>query len=174
MTSHNKQKALLSRPRKKKIENEESWRPESEGAEREDEETASCAVSSSEEKEKQEEKQEVDQKEVTQRTSACEYRGSKEMFSKKPFVFASKIWPFMLNEGMSCCNLETVRLFIMLQLPPCTCDTSIILSLKDMYNVHVGLSTTLFSAELRIRMDFISILDHRSKNKREEDGKKVN
>jgi hypothetical protein len=72
MTSHNKQKALLSRPRKKKIEEEESWRPESEVMRREDEETASCAVSSSEEKEKEEQ----DQKEVSQRTSACKYRRS--------------------------------------------------------------------------------------------------
>jgi hypothetical protein len=78
MTSHNKQKALLSRarPRKKKTEDEESWRPESEAMGREDEETASCAVSSSEEKEKEEEKQEQDQKEeLSRRTSACKYRG---------------------------------------------------------------------------------------------------
>jgi hypothetical protein len=70
MTSHNKQKALLSRPRKKKTEDEESWRPES-AMGREDEKTASCAVSSSEEKEKEEEKQDQDQKEVSRRTSAC-------------------------------------------------------------------------------------------------------
>jgi hypothetical protein len=73
MTSHNKQKALLSRPRKKKMEDEESWSPESEAIGREDEETASCAVSSNEEKEKE---QEQDQKEVSRRTSACKYRGS--------------------------------------------------------------------------------------------------
>jgi hypothetical protein len=94
MTSHNKQKALLSRPRKKNMEDEEGWRPESEAVRREDEETASCAVSSSEEKEEEEKKQEQDQKEeVSRRTSACEYRGSKEMFSREPFVVEYKTWP---------------------------------------------------------------------------------
>ncbi len=77
MTSHNKQKALLSRPRKKKTEDEESWRPESAAIGREDEETASCAVSSSEEKEKEEKQEQEQKEELSRRTpSACKYRRS--------------------------------------------------------------------------------------------------